>query len=462
MVILRTLASLALVFCFSNVLVARPSDAPPNFVVIFCDDLGYGDLGCFGHPTISTPHLDRMASEGIKFTQFYAAAPVCTPSRAALLTGRLPARSGMCSDTRRVLFPTSKSGLPASEITIAESLRAAGYRTGCVGKWHLGHLPAHLPTSNGFDQYFGIPYSNDMDRLASSPKGRAAFLEPRVSYWNPPLMRDLDIIERPAIQTTITRRYTQEATRFIRDNQERPFFLYLAHSMPHVPLFRSPEFEDHSSRGLYGDVIEEIDGSVGAVLDTLRELRLEDDTLVFFTSDNGPWLIFDQQGGSAGLLRGGKGSTWDGGMREPTVAWWPGKVRPGRVEQQLSSTMDLFATFHNLAKVPLPDDRPLDSHDLTPVLLETGPSSRESLFYYRGYRLMAMRRGPWKMHLFSQNGYGQPKAVEHETPLLYQLEIDPSEKYDVAEKYPEVIAELREVVAAHRAGLVAAESELEK
>lgn len=247
------------VVVFIVIAFASPSQAAdipgrPNFVVIFCDDLGYGDLACFGHPTIATPNLDRMAAEGMKFTQFYAAAPVCTPSRAALMTGRLPLRNGMCSNKRRVLFPDSKGGIPAEEITIAEALQANGYATACVGKWHLGHLPQFLPTSNGFDRYFGIPYSNDMDRMNDAPSGRDAFWNPEVRYWNVPLLRDTEIIERPADQTTITRRYTEEATKFIREHKNSPFFLYLPHSMPHVPLFRSPDFADKSRRGLFGDV----------------------------------------------------------------------------------------------------------------------------------------------------------------------------------------------------------------
>ena len=247
------------------------AESKPNVIVIYADDLGYGDLACFGHPTIKTPHLDQMAAEGMKFTQFYSAAPVCTPSRAALLTGRYPIRSGMCSDKRRVLFPDSGGGLPASEVTLAEALKETGYKTACVGKWHLGHLPQFLPTSHGFDSYYGIPYSNDMDRVAERKLGRSIFLKPEVKYWNVPLMRDTEIIERPADQTTITKRYTEEAVKFIKENQKQPFYLYLAHSMPHVPLFRSKEFEDKSLRGLYGDVIEEIDWSVGQVLQELTE-----------------------------------------------------------------------------------------------------------------------------------------------------------------------------------------------
>lgn len=443
---------------------ARPvqaEDRPPNLIVIFADDLGYGDLGCYGHPTIHTPQLNRMAAEGMKFTQFYSASPVCTPSRAALLTGRLPGRSGMCSDKRRVLFPNSKKGLPASEITLAEALRKAGYATGCVGKWHLGHLPPYLPTEHGFDSYFGIPYSNDMDRVADTPKGRAAFLAPKVSYWNVPLLRDTRVVERPADQTTITRRYTEEALKFIDQHRDAPFFLYLAHNLPHVPLFRSEAFAGRSRRGLYGDVVEEIDAGVGQILDKLAALKIDRQTLVVFTSDNGPWLIFGEHGGSAGLLRGGKGSTWEGGMREPALAWWPGTIKPKSVSAQLASTMDLFATAHQLAGIPLPGDRVLDSHDLTPVLRGAGPSTRESYFYYRGYQLMAVRHGPWKAHFQTQAGYGQPKPERHDPPLLFHLEHDPAERHDIAEQHPAVLQQIQAVAAQHRDRFEAAPSQLE-
>ena len=434
--------------------------AKPNVVVIFCDDLGYGDLACFGHPTIATPNLDRMATEGQKWTNFYVAAPVCTPSRAAIMTGRLPIRTGMCSDKRRVLFPDSAGGLPQQEITIADALKAAGYATACIGKWHLGHLPQYLPTEQGFDSYFGIPYSNDMDRLADSPKGRAAFWDPKPEYFNVPLLRDKTQIERPANQYTITRRYTEEAVRIIKANQKQPFFIYLAHSLPHVPLFTSKEFNDVSLRGLYGDVIEEIDWSVGQVLDTLRETGQAENTLVAFTSDNGPWLIFDQQGGSAGLLRGGKGSTWDGGMREPTVFWWPGTIPPGIV-RDIGSTLDILPTCASLAGAKLPKDLVLDGYDISPALLGTGPSPREEMFFYRGEQVFAVRKGPYKAHFTTQSGY-RDKPQKHDPPALYNLEHDPSEKYDIAQDHLEVIAELTKLAEDHKKAMVPGKQQLEE
>jgi arylsulfatase A len=460
---MRWISAFLLAVCLCGA-TSLAEERPPNFVIIFADDLGYGDLSCYGHPTIRTPRLDQMAREGMRFTQFYSASSVCTPSRAALMTGRLPIRNGMCSDRRRVLFPNSGGGLPPEEITLASALKPLGYATACIGKWHLGHLPRFLPTSHGFDAYFGIPYSNDMDRVNDvAPSGRAAFWDPKIEYWHVPLMRDTEIIERPADQTTITRRYTEEAIRFIREHREEPFFVYLPHNLPHVPLFRSPEFEGVSARGLYGDVIEEIDWSVGAILDALTELDLAEHTFVFFTSDNGPWLTFDDHGGSAGPLKDGKGCTWEGGMREPGIAWWPGKIEPGQVSLELATTMDLFPTCVRLAGGELPDDRILDGVDLSPVLFGTGPNPRETVYYYRGTRLMAVRYGPWKAHFITQGAYGPAarQVEEHDPPVLFNLDVDPSERFNVNEEHPEVLARIAEIVAEHRANLDPPESQLE-
>jgi len=417
------------------------AERPPNFVILFADDLGYGDLGCYGHPTIRTPNLDRMAAEGMRFTQFYSAACVCTPSRAALMTGRLPIRSGL-SGVRRVLFPKSTGGIPASEITMAEALKPRGYASACIGKWHLGHLPQYLPTRNGFDYYFGIPYSNDM-----SPT---------------PLMRNTETIEEPAVQETLALRYTAEAIKFLTENRQKPFLLYLPYTFPHVPLHASERFKGTSSRGLYGDVVEEIDWSVGEILKTLRELDLTDHTLVFFSSDNGPWLAKKQFGGSAGLLREGKGSTWEGGMREPGIFRWPGRIKAGVVTQEVGSLMDLFPTFLALAGAEVPTDREIDGKDLRPVLFGTGRSGFDVFFYYRDDKLMAVRKGPWKAHIATQPGYGGKGAEVHDPPLLFHLLSDPSENFNLAEKHPEVAADLLKEIKKHQAGLKPVENQVDK
>lgn len=459
---LSPLIMLSLWLCGTTLSLARGEQ--PNFVLIYADDLGYGDLGCYGNPTIRTPNLDRMAAEGMRFTQFYSASSVCTPSRAALMTGRLPIRSGMCSDQRRVLFPNSGGGIPASELTLAEALKSQGYTTGCFGKWHLGHLPQFLPTNNGFDSYFGIPYSNDMDRLNDvGPKGRAAFLDPKTEYWNVPLMQDLKEYERPADQTTITRRYTEHAIDFIKQNKEKPFFVYLPHSLPHVPLFRGKDFENRSARGLYGDVIEEIDWSVGQILETLRDQGLDKNTCVFFSSDNGPWLVFNEHGGTAGLLKDGKGCTWEGGMREPGIAWWPGRIAPSQVSLELASTMDLYTTFITLAGGEIPQDRIVDGLDISPVLFGQGASPRETMFYYRGTELMAVRHHEWKAHYYTQGAYGPDagKREKHEIPLLFNLNHDPSERFNLNKKHPEVLKKIDQIVGEHRRDLKSPASQLE-
>lgn len=435
------------------------SQGPPNFVIIFADDLGYGDLGVYGHPTIKTPHLDRMASEGQRWTNFYVGASVCTPSRAALLTGRLPVRNGMSSNKSRVLFPNSLHGLPESEITLAEQLKKAGYATAAIGKWHLGHREQYLPTNNGFDTYFGIPYSNDMDRVTD--KGYWEFADSiPTEYYNVPLMRDTEIIERPADQNTITKRYTEEAISFIKAHKEEPFFVYLAHNLPHIPLFASAEFNGKSERGLYGDVIEEIDHGVGQIMAALKEEGLAENTIVVFTSDNGPWLSFKTHGGSAGLLRAGKGTTWEGGMREPCIFWSPARIQPA-VVTGLGTTMDLFTTFSTMAGVEIPGDRVIDGVDLSATLLNNAPSPRKGVLYYRGPELYAARLGEYKLHYITQGEYGMfGKKEEHANPILYNLSVDPSEQYDVAEQHPEIIEQINAYVEEHRSNLVVGEDQL--
>jgi len=453
---LKFALTISLIAIHADFLQADPVSSSPNFVVIFCDDLGWGDLGCFGNPIIRTPRLDRLASEGQKWTQFYVAAPVCTPSRAALLTGRYPIRNGMTSAKRGVLFPDSGGGLPDREITLAEMLKAKNYATAIVGKWHLGHLPQYLPTQQGFDQYFGIPYSNDMDK-SGGPGYRAEIVKddsyyPEIQHYNVPLMRGTDIIERPADQNSITRRYTDEAISFIRANQNRPFFLYLPHNMPHIPLFASAEFRGKSARGLYGDVVEEIDFNVGRIIDTLRELKIDNNTMVVFTSDNGPWLSFDTHGGSAGPLRAGKGTTFEGGQRVPTIFWWPGQIPPG-VQHQLGSTLDFMATFASLADIKPPTDRKLDSYDLSPALLKHQPSPRTEFFYWTNAELHAVRSGPWKLHVKIREPVNYGKEVTPTAPELYHLEHDISEKYNLANKHPDIVAKLLEIIKSHKADI---------
>lgn len=435
---------------------------PPNLIIIFTDDMGYGDLGCYGHPVIDTPHLDRMAAEGQRWTSFYTAASVCTPSRAALLTGRLPVRSGMASDRRRVLFPDSLGGLPQDEITIARALQQAGYATACIGKWHLGHREQFLPTNHGFDYYFGIPYSNDMDNVSGLGGFRANYPVPQVEYFNVPLLRNTEIIERPADQTTLTRRYTEEVVRKIEAYREQPFFIYYPQTFPHVPLFVSEQFQGRSAAGLYGDVIEEIDWSVGEIRRALEQWDLADNTLVVFTSDNGPWLPYREHGGLSGPLRDGKGTTWEGGMRVPAIFWWPGQIEPA-VIREIGCTLDLFPTALALAGVELPDDRLWDGYDLSPTLLGTGPHQRDEMLYYRGTQLYAVRQGPWKAHFITQGAYqgGAPRQ-EHDPPKLFQLDHDVPERFNRAEEFPEVLQRLQALADRHRATVVPVESQLEK
>ncbi len=441
------------------ILAALPASSPaaqlPNLVIILADDLGYGDLGCYGHPSIRTPNLDRMAAEGMRFTDFYVGACVCTPSRAALLTGRLPIRSGMSGDLQhRVQSRKSPGGLPPEEITIAHALKEKGYATFCVGKWHLGHYRQNLPLCHGFDAFYGLRWSNDMEPARGIPKGASSSLNPNPEWWSCTLMRNNQPLEQPTDLSTLTRRYTEKAVRFIQQNREKPFFLYFAHTYPHIPLFASKAFQKTSPRGLYGDVVEELDWSVGRVLEALRQQKLDQQTFVFFTSDNGPWLIKELVGGCAGHLQGGKGSTWEGGMREPAIAWWPGRIKAGAVNRELACSMDLFNTCLALAGVPLPADRIIDGVDMTPMLLGQGPSQRNHVIYYNGDEVYALRKGAYKAHFTTYSGYGEDTPERHDPPLLFHLPNDPGERFNVAADHSEIIADLRQELEKHRAGLV--------
>lgn len=394
----------------------------PNFVIIFVDDLGYQDIGCFGSPLISTPNVDRMAREGVKFTSFYVQ-PVCTPSRAALLTGCYPMRVGLPN----VLGAKAEIGINSSEITLAELLKQQGYATACIGKWHLGHHPQFLPTRHGFDFYLGLPYSNDMDKNGAPPI---------------PLIRGERIIEQPANLNTLTQRYTAEAVRFIEANRDRPFFLYLPHTMVHVPLAVSDAFRGKSKRGLYGDAVEEIDWSTGQILDTLKRLGLDDNTLVLFTSDNGPWLAKKEDGGCALPLRDGKGTTYDGGVRVPCVARWPGRIPAGIVCDEMTSEMDILPTFARLAGTREPTDRIIDGRDIWPLMagVKGAVSPHETLFFYRGNRLEAMRSGKWKLILPHD---GKPLA-------LYDLRSDVGETTDLSAVYPSIVRRMCDLAQACR------------
>ncbi len=436
-----------LIFVYSACNTDKKETGRPNIVLLFADDMGYGDLGLYGHPTIKTPYLDQMAGEGVKLTQFYVAASICTPSRAGLLTGRLPIRSGICGG-RMVFFPNTEGGLPQEEVTIAEALKEEGYATACIGKWHLGHDPQYLPPNHGFDYYFGIPYSNDMSPAQNKGEGAKNFPPT-------PLILGTEVIEEEPDQSLLTKRYTEHAIQFIEDNLETPFFLYLPYTFPHIPLYASEDFLNTSKRGLYGDVVQEIDWSVGQIMETLRQHGLEDNTFVFFTSDNGPWLVMDERGGSSGLLREGKGSTWEGGMREPAIAKYPAGIEPGWVCTSVATTLDLFPTFVGLADGNIPQDRILDGVDIMPLLTKKDSVAKDTVFYYKGRELYAIRKGAWKAHYKTvTRPYGPDRLFEdHDPPLLFNVEVDPSEKYNRAGEHPEIIEKIDAIKKDHEANL---------
>jgi arylsulfatase A len=417
-----------LVFLLAVVGVLRAADTP-NLIFINIDDLGYADIGPFGSKLNCTPHLDRMAQEGRKLTCFYAA-PVCSPSRAALMTGCYPKRS---LSIPHVLFPGNDVGLAPEEITVAELLKKQGYATGCIGKWHLGDQPEFLPRQQGFDYYFGLPYSNDMGPAEDGVKSNLGAPIPKrkgKGQGQPPLplLRNETVLKRVLAhdQTTLVALYTEEAVKFIREHQEERFFLYLPHSAVHFPIYPGEAFQGKSNNGIYGDWVEEVDWSVGQVLDAVRELGLSENTLVVFTSDNG-----GTPRGVNAPLRGYKGSTWEGGMREPTIAWWPGKIPAGTETDAVTSMMDILPTFVKLAGGSLPPDRTLDGGDIWPILTgEPGAKSPYDVFYYyRGLNLQAVRSGPWKLHLAKTD--------------LYNLETDIGETTNVTAANPEVVQRLR-------------------
>ena len=430
----------------------------PNYIVIFVDDMGYGDLGVYGNPTISTPHLDKMAYEGQKWTQFYSAASVCTPSRAALLTGRLPVRSGMASSKNPVLFPNSLSGLPATELTLAEKLKEKNYKTAIVGKWHLGHTKNYLPNNHGFDYYFGIPYSNDMDKINNNNYwSEYENKELSSDSYNVPLMENFDIIERPVDQTTITSRYVDKTLQLINNYKNDNFFIYLSHNLPHIPLYASKRFLGKSKRGLYGDVIEEIDYGVGLIINELKKLNLDKKTIVVFTSDNGPWLVYKSHSGSAGLLRNGKGTTWEGGIRVPTI-FWGANIKPGIINE-IGSTLDIYTTFLALAKIDTQKNMIVDGYDLSETLLRKKESQRDEMFFYKGDELFAVRLGDFKLHLKTTDWFKEPK--KHNPPLLFNLNIDPSEKFNISSKNPEKVKEILELIKVHNLRLVRGKNQLD-
>ncbi|MBI4603618.1 MAG: sulfatase [Planctomycetes bacterium] len=424
----------------------------PNVVLILADDLGWGDLGCYGHPRFKTPEIDRLAREGARLSQFYAPVPFCAPTRASLLTGRSPFRSGMTRNPAPDAG-VDDAGLPASEVTLAEALRASGYATAMVGKWHLGHRPEFFPTRHGFDEYLGILYSNDMRPVQ--------------------LVDGEKVVEYPVVQATLTRRYTERALEVMERHRDRPFFLYFAHAMPHKPLAASERFYKKSGAGLYGDALAELDWSVGQVLEKLKALELEERTLVLFTSDNGPWF-----GGSTGGLRGMKGTAWEGGLRVPLIARWPGRIPAGRTSGEPAIIMDLFATVLAAARVAAPPDRAIDGKDILPLLSAGAPSPHEALHFFAGARPSAVRSGRWKLHVAPPERGGPPGAdwVDPRAPdgvtllapyeqarpgeypgaragdppragALFDLEADPGESRDVAEGHPDVVERLRRLHA---------------
>jgi arylsulfatase A-like enzyme len=443
---LRPLLLLAVVLITSW---AGAADRPPNFVLVYCDDLGYGDLSCYGRTEYKTPRLDKLASEGMRFTDYHTAAAVCSASRAALMTGCYPQRVGILG----ALGPQAKHGINADELLLPEILKAQGYATAIYGKWHLGHLPPFLPKRHGFDDYFGLPYSNDMWPFHPTAKFPAL-----------PLIDGDATIHLNPDQTKLTQWYTERGVKFIEANKDQPFFLYLPHTFPHVPLFVGYDHYGKTGAGIYGDVINEIDSSVGRILDTLDRLQLAENTVVVFASDNGPWITYGNHAGSRGRFREAKGTTFEGGMRVPLIARWPSKIPAGKTCGELCTNMDILPTFTAIAGGKL-GERKIDGHDIRPLLLDQAgaKSPYEAFYYYWNHGLDGIRSGPWKLHfphtfpsLTGDAGRdGKPGGItQGKIELsLFNLADDPGEQTNVLDDHPEVVARLQKLADVARADL---------
>ena len=453
-------------FVLGSIFFAAQAAEKPNVIIIYNDDMGYQDLGCFGSPKNSTPRIDQLAKEGMKFTSFYACSPVCSASRASLLTGCYPQRVGVLG----VIGAGAQQGLKPEHVTIAEVLKSVGYATAAVGKWHLGDLPQFLPTNQGFDSYWGIPYSNDMfpsrhTKYAADCLWRKGFsldslnrvfaklepnnIRPMSVKENVPLLRNLECIEYPVDQTTITRRYADEGIKFIKKSVEenKPFFLYLANSMPHIPLHVSPEFEGKSKNGLYSDVIAEIDFNTGRILDQLKELGIEKNTIVIFSSDNGPWLSQGKNSGSALPLYEGKFTSFEGGMRVPCIIRWPKTIPAGKTSSVLTSTIDILPTLAAISGANLPDSE-LDGRNIMDIWKGKNKSITPHEYFFYILDGQAVRSGDWKYHKIER--YTTTRKIKsEEVPALYNLEEDIGESNNVIAQHPEIAARLAKALDEH-------------
>ena len=422
---MKKLFNILLLTCLSLTAIAQHQK--PNFIIIYVDDMGYGDLDINGQPNISTPNLNKMAKQGTVFSNYYSASPACTASRYALLTGKYPPRSGF----RWVLDPKDPKGIHDKEITLAEYLKEQAYTTAIFGKWHLGATKqAYLPLQNGFDKYVGLPYSNDM-------------IPPK--YQDIAFMKGNDTLSFNPDQSQLTRIYTEEAIQFVTENKKKPFFIYLPYAMPHTPLHPSKQFEGKSKRGAYGDVVEELDYYIGKLMSKLEKEGLAKNTYVIFTSDNGPWILQKENGGSAGLFKDGKGSTWEGGMRVPFILWGHKNIQQQRVVQETFSALDILPSIVKLSNGEVNKSSEIDGIDLSNLFTSNG--NGRDLFYYFGldHELFAVRKGRWKLHVKTYSQLGK-EYFNKKIPLLFDLDVDPSENYDLADKNPEIVAELMTLI----------------